>query len=45
MDGYRSKRIDELASIHGGAVKLAGAEHGAEWVGRQVGDIPARVKQ
>jgi len=45
MDGYRSKRIDELASIHGGAVKLAGAELGAESFGLQVLDFPAGFTQ
>lgn len=41
MDGYRSKRIDELASILDGAVKLAGAELGVETFGLQVLDFPA----
>jgi mannose-6-phosphate isomerase-like protein (cupin superfamily) len=41
MDGYRSKSIDELASIHDGAVKLAGAELGVESFGLQVLDFPA----
>lgn len=41
MEGYKAKRIDELASIHGGAVKLAGAELGVETFGLQVLDFPA----
>jgi hypothetical protein len=41
MDAYRAKRVDELASIHHGAVKLAGAELGVESFGLQVLDFPA----
>jgi mannose-6-phosphate isomerase-like protein (cupin superfamily) len=35
------KRIDELASIHHGAVKLAGDELGVQSFGLQVMDFPA----
>lgn len=35
------KTIDELESIHGGIVKLAGAELGVESFGLQVLDFPA----
>jgi len=42
MDTYRLKRIDELESIHHGAVKLAAAELGVESFGLQVLDFPAR---
>jgi mannose-6-phosphate isomerase-like protein (cupin superfamily) len=38
---YEMKRIDELESIHHGAVKLAGAELGVESFGMQVLDFPA----
>jgi mannose-6-phosphate isomerase-like protein (cupin superfamily) len=41
MKGYAVKRIDELEAIHGGAVKLAGAELGVESFGLQVLDFPA----
>lgn len=41
MDGFTVKRIDELASIHDGIVKLAGAELGVESFGLQVLDFPA----
>jgi mannose-6-phosphate isomerase-like protein (cupin superfamily) len=41
MNGYTAKTIDELATIHGGAVKLAGAELGVESFGLQVLDFPA----
>lgn len=41
MDAFRVKQIDELASIHGGAVKLAAAELGVESFGLQVLDFPA----
>jgi mannose-6-phosphate isomerase-like protein (cupin superfamily) len=41
MDAYRLKRIDELESIHHGAVKLAGDELGVESFGLQVLDFPA----
>ncbi|HZU19803.1 MAG TPA: hypothetical protein VE982_01165 [Gaiellaceae bacterium] len=42
MNGYAVKRIDELAGIHGGAVKLAGAELGVEAFGLQVLDFPPK---
>ena len=38
---YTVKRIDELESIHHGAVKLAGAELGIRSFGMQVLDFPA----
>ncbi len=38
---YTVKTIDELASIHHGAVKLAGAELGIRSFGMQVLDFPA----
>ncbi|WP_187368995.1 cupin domain-containing protein [Baekduia soli] len=41
MDGYALRRTEELASIHGGAVKLAAAELGVESFGLQVLDFPA----
>ena len=41
METYCSKEIDGLESIHGGAVKLAGAELGVEAFGLQVLDFPA----
>ena len=41
MEGFRLKRIDELASIHHGAVKLAGDELGVQSFGLQVLDLPA----
>lgn len=37
---YRLKRMDELESIHQGAVKLAGADLGVESFGLQVLDFP-----
>jgi mannose-6-phosphate isomerase-like protein (cupin superfamily) len=40
MEMFRLKRIDELASINGGAVKLAGDELGVESFGLQVLDLP-----
>jgi mannose-6-phosphate isomerase-like protein (cupin superfamily) len=40
MELFRLKRIDELASINGGAVKLAGDEMGVELFGLQVLDLP-----
>jgi mannose-6-phosphate isomerase-like protein (cupin superfamily) len=40
MEGFRLKRIDELASIHHGAVKLAGDELGVQSFGMQVLDLP-----
>lgn len=45
MDGYTVKRIDELESIHHGAVKLAAAELGVESFGLQVLDFPAGFSQ
>jgi mannose-6-phosphate isomerase-like protein (cupin superfamily) len=41
MSGYTLKQIDELRSIHGEAVKLAGAELGVQSFGLQVLDFPA----
>jgi mannose-6-phosphate isomerase-like protein (cupin superfamily) len=41
VEGYTAKRIDDLASIHGGAVRLAGAELGVESFGLQVLEFPA----
>jgi mannose-6-phosphate isomerase-like protein (cupin superfamily) len=40
MNGYTVKRINELASINHGAVKLAGDELGVESFGLQVLDLP-----
>ena len=40
MDGFTLKRIDELAAINHGAVRLAGAELGVESFGLQVLDLP-----
>ena len=42
MNGFTSKRIDELAAINHGAVKLAGDELGVQSFGLQVLDLPAR---
>lgn len=41
METFRLKRIDELASIHHGAVKLAADELGVGSFGMQVLDFPA----
>lgn len=41
MDGFTLKRIDELASIHHGAVKLAADELQIRTFGMQVLDFPA----
>lgn len=41
MNGYVAKPIDEMQAIHGGIVKLAGAELGVESFGIQVLDFPA----
>jgi mannose-6-phosphate isomerase-like protein (cupin superfamily) len=41
MSRYTVKAIDELQSIHGGVVKLAGAELGVQSFGLQVLDFPA----
>jgi quercetin dioxygenase-like cupin family protein len=40
MDGFKLKQIDDLSSIHGGAVKLAGDELGVQSFGMQVLDFP-----
>jgi mannose-6-phosphate isomerase-like protein (cupin superfamily) len=40
MSDYTVKSIDELESIHHGAVKLAGAELGIQSFGMQVLDFP-----
>jgi mannose-6-phosphate isomerase-like protein (cupin superfamily) len=41
MNAFKVKRIDELASIHHGAVKLAGDELGVQSFGLQVLDFPS----
>ncbi|MBS1885420.1 MAG: hypothetical protein JSS97_20915 [Actinobacteria bacterium] len=41
MSGFVAKPIDEMRSIHHGAVKLAGAELEVESFGLQVLDLPA----
>jgi mannose-6-phosphate isomerase-like protein (cupin superfamily) len=41
MEGFRLKRIDELASIHHGVVRLAADELGVQSFGLQVIDLPA----
>jgi mannose-6-phosphate isomerase-like protein (cupin superfamily) len=41
MEGFRLKRIDELASIHHGVVRLAADELGVQSFGLQVLDLPA----
>jgi quercetin dioxygenase-like cupin family protein len=41
MDAYTIKRIDDLATVHGGMVKLAAADLGVESFGMQVLDFPA----
>jgi quercetin dioxygenase-like cupin family protein len=41
MNAFTLKRIDELSSIHHGAVKLAADELGVESFGMQVLDFPA----
>ena len=41
MSDYSVKAIDELEAIHGGVVKLAGAELGTQSFGLQVLDLPA----
>ena len=41
METHRLRTIDELESIHGGHVKLAGADLGVEAFGMQVLDLPA----
>ena len=40
MSGYAIRAIDEMASVHHGAVKLAGAELGIRAFGMQVLDLP-----
>lgn len=40
MEGYTLRRIDELATIHHGAVKLAADGLGVETFGLQVLDFP-----
>lgn len=45
MGGYTLKSIDELQSIHHGAVKLAAAELGIASFGMQVLDFPAGFEQ
>ena len=45
MDTYRLRQIDELTSIHHGAVKLAGDELGVEAFGLQVLDFPPGFDQ
>ena len=41
MNGFTMRRIDELAAINHGALKLAGDELGVESFGLQVLDLPA----
>src|ERR1041385_5229863 len=41
VSGYAVRSIDELASIHGGIVRLAGSELEVESFGLQVLDFPA----
>lgn len=41
MSGFTVKRIEQLGSIHHGAVKLAGDELGVQAFGLQVLDLPA----
>jgi mannose-6-phosphate isomerase-like protein (cupin superfamily) len=41
MNTFTLKQIDDLAAIHGGAVKLAADELGVESFGMQVLDFPA----
>lgn len=41
MSSYTIRTIDDLESIHHGAVKLAGAELGLKAFGMQVLDLPA----
>ncbi|MDE3069536.1 MAG: cupin domain-containing protein [Acidobacteriota bacterium] len=41
MSGHAVREIDGMESLHGGAVKLAGAELGVESFGMQVLDFPA----
>jgi len=39
--GYTVKGIDDMQSLHHGAIKLAAAELGVEFLGMQVLDLPA----
>lgn len=41
MNGYTVKTIDEMESLHHGAVRLAGAELGVESFGIQLLEFPA----
>src|SRR5579871_6685986 len=41
MSGYTRRSIDEMRSLHDGAIRLAGAELGVESFGIQVLDFPA----
>lgn len=41
MSGYTVKSIDDMHSLHHGAVRLAGAELGVESFGLQLLDFPA----
>jgi mannose-6-phosphate isomerase-like protein (cupin superfamily) len=41
IGGYTVKAVDDMAALHGGAVKLAGGELGVESFGIQVLDFPA----
>ena len=41
MSSYSLRSIDDMAAIHHGAVRLAGAELGIESFGLQVLDLPA----
>ncbi|MDQ6818712.1 MAG: hypothetical protein M3018_15105 [Actinomycetota bacterium] len=41
MSGYTVRAVEEMQAIHGGIVKLAGAELGIESFGMQVLDFPA----
>jgi uncharacterized cupin superfamily protein len=41
MKGYTLRAIDEMQSLHHGAVKLAGAELGVQTFGVQVLDLPS----
>lgn len=45
MERFRVRSIEELESIHGGAVKLAGAALGVESFGLQVLDFPPGFSQ
>jgi mannose-6-phosphate isomerase-like protein (cupin superfamily) len=45
MSGYTVKAIDEMESLHHGAVKLAGAELGVESFGIQLLAFPAGFRE